>query len=247
MLDRAQHFASGWQFDSLIHSLPGALPKVGGQTAPVPAAPVPAMPKAAQAENSAQNVALQDDLVASAERSKAAFANHFAPYLKLDADLAERRRRNLKLALAFSDYTHQLRQVLRPLKTVDDLRFVLKGFLKIVGDVFTQVERHPDFDAVMQEYQAIVLKLDRLAPNEVTRLKILTEDLLMVILASIDRQEVVNDLDVALFKMNSGTLAPTKGEKELVRRFEFQRDAIDVRLAILLRDTATLCKIFRLH
>lgn len=247
MLDRAQHFASGWQFDSLIHSLPGALPKVGGQTAPVPAAPVPAMPKAAQADNSAQNAPAQDDLVASAERSQAAFANHFAPFLKLDADLAERRRRNLKLALAFSDYTHQLRQVLRPLKTVDDLRFVLKGFLKIVGDVFTQVERHPDFDAVMQEYQAIVLKLDRLAPNEVTRLKILTEDLLMVILASIDRQEVVNDLDVALFKMNSGTLAPTKGEKELVRRFEFQRDAIDVRLAILLRDTATLCKIFRLH
>lgn len=247
MLDRAQHFASGWQFDSLIHSLPGALPKVGGQTTPVPA-----MPKAAKAEHlaqgvSVQDVSVQDDLLASAERSQAAFANQFAPYLKLDADLAERRRRNLKLALAFSDYTHQLRQVLRPLKTVDDLRFVLKGFLKIVGDVFTQVERHPDFDAVMQEYQAIVLKLDKLSPNEVTRLKILTEDLLMVILASIDRQEVVNDLDVALFKMNSGTLAPTKGEKELVRRFEFQRDAIDVRLAILLRDTATLCKIFRLH
>ena len=239
MLDRAHHFASTWQFDSLIHSLPGALPKLGGQEAS--SQPVSLPPQAAGEKP------VRDHLLAASERSQAAFASSFAPYLKLDEDLAERRRRNLKLALAFSDYTHQLRQVLRPLKTVDDLRHVLKGFLKIVGDVFAQVERHPDFEPVIQEYQAIVLKLDKLAPNEVTRLKILTEDLLMVILASIDRQEVVNDLDVARFKMNSGTLAPTQAEKDLVRRFEFQRDAIDVRLAILLRDTANLCKIFRLH
>jgi hypothetical protein len=240
MLDRAQHFASAWQFDALIHSLPGALPKMSGQEAV-------SMPAAAPLENSARADQVSSSLVSSAERSQAAFVSNFSPYFKLDEDLADRRRRNLKLALAFSDYTHQLRQVLRPLKTVDDLRHVLKGFLKIVGDVFAQVERHPDFEPVMSEYQAIVLKLDKLAPNEVTRLKILTEDLLMVILASIDRQEVVNDLDVARLKMNSGTMPPSNAEKELVRRFEFQRDAIDVRLAILLRDTATLCKIFRLH
>ena len=119
--------------------------------------------------------------------------------------------------------------------------------MQIVGDIFQQVERHPDFDAVVQEYQAIVLKLDKLAPNEITRLKILTEDLLLIVLTSIDRQEVVNDLDVARFKLNSATPAQVGTEKALVRRYEFQRDAIDVRLAILLRDTATLCKIFRLH
>ena len=230
MLDRSQHFAAGWSFDALVNTVPGALPVVSGT-----------IPSASPEKQT------HDALAASALRTQAAFANSFGAYLKLDEDLAERRRRNLKLVLAFSDYTHQLRQVLRPLKTANDLRPVMKGFLQIVSDIFAQVQCHPDFDAVMQEYQAIVLKLDKLAPNEITRLKILTEDLLLVVVASIDRQEVINDLDVARFKLNSGAQAQSGTEKELVRRCEFQRDAIDVRLAILLRDTATLCKIFRLH
>jgi hypothetical protein len=224
MLDRSHHFAADWRFDALVHAAPGD-----------------------HCNGNLSEHEPHDGLKAAALRSQAAFASSFGPYLKLDDDLAERRRRNLKLALAFSDYTHQLRQVLRPLKTIDDLRYVLKGFLQITSDIFTQVERHPDFDAVIGEYQSIVLKLDKLAPNEITRLKILTEDLLMIVVASIDRQDVVNDLAVARFKMNSGTVAPFLAEKELVRRYEFQRDAVDVRLSILLRDTATLCKIFRLH
>ena len=185
MLDRSQHFAADWSFDALVNTVPGALPAVSD--AALSAALSPA--GGANAEKQPH-----DALAASALRTQAAFANSFGGYLKLDEDLAERRRRNLKLVLAFSDYTHQLRQVLRPLKTANDLRHVLKGFLQIVSDIFGQVQRHPDFDAVIQEYQAIVLKLDKLAPNEITRLKILTEDLLLVVLASIDRQEVLNDL-----------------------------------------------------
>ena len=241
MLDRSQHFAADWGFDALINTVPGALPKM---SAPVLSAPVV---NPAASDKQAHDKQVHEALAASALRTQAAFDTSFGPYLKLDADLAERRRSNLKLVLAFSDYTHQLRQVLRPLKTANDLRPVLKGFLQIVSDIFSQVERHADFDAVLHEYQAIVLKLDKLAPNEITRLKILTEDLLLIVVASIDRQEVVNDLDVARFKLNSGSAAQSGAEKELVRRYEFQRDAIDVRLAILLRDTATLCKIFRLH
>jgi hypothetical protein len=236
MLDRSQHFAADWGFDALINTVPGALPKLSAS-----------LVSPSASDQKAHDKQAQEALAASALRTQAAFDNSFGAYLKLDADLAERRRSNLKLVLAFSDYTHQLRQVLRPLKTANDLRPVLKGFLQIVGDIFSQVERHPDFDAVMHEYQAIVLKLDKLAPNEITRLKILTEELLLIVVASIDRQEVINDLDVARFKLNSGSAAQSGAEKELVRRYEFQRNAIDVRLAILLRDTATLCKIFRLH
>ena len=241
MLDRSQHFAADWGFDALINTVPGALPKMS-----TPVLSTPVVSPAASGKQ-AHDKQVHEALAASALRTQAAFDTSFGPYLKLDADLAERRRSNLKLVLAFSDYTHQLRQVLRPLKTANDLRPVLKGFLQIVSDIFSQVERHADFDAVLHEYQAIVLKLDKLAPNEITRLKILTEDLLLIVVASIDRQEVVNDLDVARFKLNSGSAAQSGSEKELVRRYEFQRDAIDVRLAILLRDTATLCKIFRLH
>ena len=251
MLDRTRHFAAGWSFDALINTLPGMLPK-NAEPAPVVAKPVPSTasltPSITSTQNApTQNNLTQDTLGQTAMRAQAAVASHFGPYLKLDQDLAERRRRNLKLALAFSDYTHQLRQILRPLKTGEDLRFVLKGFLQIVHDVFSQIDRHSDFDAVLTEYQAIVLRIDKLAAHEITRLKILTEELLMVVLTSIDRQEVVNDLDVARFKLNSGSVAPSGAEKELVRRYEFQRDAIDVRLTILLRDTTNLCKIFKLH
>ena len=171
------------------------------------------------------------------------------PVVMADIQRAIDKRRvdNIKLSLAYADFAFSFKQTIRPLRLPSDLQLPLQKFYKVLEDVFFTIHSSSELTRVMRNFHEIVTYLPKLTPNEITRVKLLAEQVIMIVIGYIDREDLLTDLDWEQSKLKHNPAGNHPAILKQIERIKYQLTSVDRRLSHLHKEALLISGAIRLH
>jgi hypothetical protein len=165
----------------------------------------------------------------------------------LQRAIDKRRVDNIKLSLAYADFAFSFKQTIRPLRLPSDLQLPLQNFYKVLEDVFFTIHSSSELTRVMRNFHEIVTYLPKLTPNEITRVKLLAEQVIMIVIGYIDREDLLTDLDWEQNKLKHNPAGNHPAILKQIERLKYQLTSVDRRLSHLHKEALLISGAIRLH
>ena len=171
------------------------------------------------------------------------------PVVMADIQRAIDKRRvdNIKLSLAYADFAFSFKQTIRPLRLPGELQLPLQNFYKVLEDVFFTIHSSSELTRVMRTVHEIVTYLPKLTPNEITRVKLLAEQIIMIVIGYIDREDLLTDLDWEQSKLKHNPAGNHPAILKQIDRIKYQLVSVDRRLSHLHKEALLISGAIRLH
>ena len=165
----------------------------------------------------------------------------------LQRAIDKRRVDNIKLSLAYADFAFTFKQTIRPLRLPGDLQQPLQNFYKVLEDVFFTIHSSSELTRVMRNFHEIVAYLPKLTPNEIPRVKLLAEQVIMIVIGYIDREDLLTDLDWEQSKLKHNPAGNHPVLLKQIERIKYQLTSVDRRLSHLHKEALLISGAIRLH
>ena len=99
----------------------------------------------------------------------------------------------------------------------------------------------------MRNFNEIVAYLPKLTPNEITRVKLLAEQVIMIVIGYIDREDLLTDLDWEQSKLKHHPAGNHTAILKQIERVKYQLGSVDRRLKHLHKEALLISGAIRLH
>lgn len=166
---------------------------------------------------------------------------------EIQRNIDKRRVDNVKLSLAYADFAFSFKQTIRPLRLPSELQLPLQNFYKVLEDVFFTIHSSSELTRVMRNFHEIVVALPKLTPNEITRVKLLAEQVIMVVIGYIDREDLLTDLDWEQSRLKYNPAGNHPAILKQIGQIKYQLASVDRRLSHLHKETMLISGAIRLH
>ena len=123
----------------------------------------------------------------------------------------------------------------------------MQNFYKVLEDVFFTIHSSSELTRVMRNFNEIVAYLPKLTPNEITRVKLLAEQVIMIVIGYIDREDLLTDLDWEQSKLKHNPAGNHPVLLKQIERIKYQLTSVDRRLSHLHKEALLISGAIRLH
>lgn len=159
----------------------------------------------------------------------------------------KRRVDTIKLSLAFADFAFSFKQTIRPLRLPAELHAPLQKFYKVLEEVFFAIHSSSELTRIIRNMHEIIAALPKLTPGEITRVKLLAEEVIMIIIGYLDREDLLTDLELAQNKLKHHPAGNHLALQEQIKRIQYQLNSVDRRLTHLHKEALVISGSIRLH